>query len=493
MHQWRDTWGSSSPRGSPPPYPGLSRPQTSTSNRSVTTGLSLEIDSLSAPSFPGFQLPAETVFQHITKSSSPGIESLPATSIPAAASLPRPSTSTSRGLTSAKSSSSNPEPIPNLPVPGNPEPSIDALFQSVNTFALAHGFAVIKRNGHKYKGRLVRYNFQCDRFGASRAGPSANLRQRRSRKCGCKWQVIAEAKEEGKWLLRAHPNADHHSHNHPPSINPSAHPVHRRATDSVKATIRTTSQRVAIRARDVRAVVAEKHPDTVLTQKDIYNARSAIAREKLDGLNPTAALIKLFDEQGVIYKVKWADDEPNRLVGLVWTFPSCIRLWKRFPEIVSLDNTYNTNRFKLPLFQVTGQTCLNTVFNAAFGLIDNERLEGFQFLAESVLALMTEECIRLPDVVITDFDTQMKSALNQYFPDAQQQLCIQHINSNVLLQAKKKWKHPSFSNKASDIDTDEAEDIELDSEDRDAVRATQDQNTGGQGAIPHNYRGTLDI
>ncbi|EXA32228.1 hypothetical protein FOVG_16503 [Fusarium oxysporum f. sp. pisi HDV247] len=68
------------------------------------------------------------------------------------------------------------------------------------------------------------------------------------------------------------------------------------------------------------------------------------------------------------------------MAGLVWTFPYCIRMWRRFPEVVSFDNTYNTNRFKLPLFQVTGQTCLGTVFNAAFGLIDNERLEGFQFL-----------------------------------------------------------------------------------------------------------------
>jgi transposase-like protein len=48
--------------------------------------------------------------------------------------------------------------------------------------------------------------------------------------------------------------------------------------------------------------------------------------------------------------------------------------------------------------------------------------------------------IRLPNVVITDFDNQMKAALGSQFPDAQQQLCIHHINSNVLLNAKQKWK-----------------------------------------------------
>ncbi|KAI8648711.1 Cycloeucalenol cycloisomerase [Fusarium keratoplasticum] len=88
--------------------------------------------------------------------------------------------------------------------------------------------------------------------------------------------------------------------------------------------------------------------------RDIYNARALINRDKLNGYTPTAALIKLFDEMDVPYVVKWADDEPSRLVGLVWTFSYCLQIWKRFPEIISFDNTYNTNRFKLPLFQATG-------------------------------------------------------------------------------------------------------------------------------------------
>ncbi|RKK66565.1 hypothetical protein BFJ68_g18585, partial [Fusarium oxysporum] len=196
--------------------------------------------------------------------------------------------------------------------------------------------------------------------------------------------VIAEALEEGEWLLRQHPNPEHSQHNHGRSIRPSAHPSHRRLTTPIRATIESTSRRVGIRARDVRAVVQEQHPESTFTQRDIYNARALINRDKLNGYTPTAALIKLFDEMDVPYVVKWADDEPSRLVGLVWTFSYCLQMWKRFPEVISFDNTYNTNRFKLPLFQATGQTCLGSVFNAAFGLIDNERREGFQFLSESI-------------------------------------------------------------------------------------------------------------
>ncbi|KAJ6439223.1 ebs-bah-phd domain-containing protein [Purpureocillium lavendulum] len=136
----------------------------------------------------------------------------------------------------------------------------------------------------------------------------------------------------------------------------------------------------------------------------------------MNAYSPTAALIKLFNERQIPYLVKWADDDPNRLPGLVWVFPYCLQMWKRFPEVISFDNTYNTNRFKLPLFQATGQTCLGSAFNAAFGLRDNER-----------------------HVIIIDFDDQMKAALDDQFPEVQQQLCIHHINSNVPFRSKQMW------------------------------------------------------
>ncbi|EXK26730.1 hypothetical protein FOXG_22250 [Fusarium oxysporum f. sp. lycopersici 4287] len=56
----------------------------------------------------------------------------------------------------------------------------------------------------------------------------------------------------------------------------------------------------------------------------------------------TAALIKLFDDKEIPYVAEWAKDEPDRLVGLVWTFPYCIQMWRRFPEVISTKiSSYN--------------------------------------------------------------------------------------------------------------------------------------------------------
>lgn len=408
----------------------------------------------------------------------------------------RPSTqspeASDRHSQSQQSSSPTPDPIPNPSIPGDPAPSAEVLFDTVNAFAKAHGFGIVRRNGHSHKGRKIRYSFQCDRFGDPRATEGAGIRQRRSRKCGCRWMVIAEAKEEGRWLLREHAKPEHSQHNHGRSIGPSAHPSHRRLTAAIRATVESTSRRVGIRARDVRAVVQEQHPETVFTRKDIYNARALINCDKLNGYTPTAALIKLFDEQKIPYLVKWADNNSNRLLGIVWTFPYCLKMWQRFPEVMSFDNTYNTNRFKLPLFQATGQTCLGTVYNAAFGLIDNERREGFQFLSESIRQLTERHLIRTPDVIITDFDDAMKAALNDQFPEAQQQLCIHHVISNVLLKAKQKWVTDAEPD--SSTSSDDARDentaytqarAKLSPKDRRFIHEPVAED------IPHSYRGVL--
>ncbi|OAQ60413.1 transposase [Purpureocillium lilacinum] len=388
-------------------------------------------------------------------------------------------------------------PIPNPSIPGHAAFSIDDLQSHVNKFAKEHGFGVVRHNGSGSRKRKTRYVFQCDRYGMPRPSKGTGLRQKRSRKCGCKWKVIAEALEQNEymWTLRNFANPQHSQHNHNRSISLAAHPIHRRLDEAVMTTIEATSRRVGIRARDVRGIVKEKHPDTLCTRKDIYNARARLRRKKLGGLSPTAALIKLLDERSIPYVVKWSTTEPDRLVGLIWTFPYCVQMWKRFPEIMSFDNTYNTNRFKLPLFQVTGQTCLKSVYNAAFGLIDNERREGFQFLAEGVRLLNERHAIQLPDVVITDYDEQMKAALGHQFPDSQQQLCIHHINANVLLNAKRKWKdakEEGANESDSDSDSNRRSRAALSSRDVEAVHGPPLQSCGTV-AVPHSYQGVLEL
>ncbi|EWZ28411.1 hypothetical protein FOZG_17896 [Fusarium oxysporum Fo47] len=223
-------------------------------------------------------------------------------------------------LSDASSRSNAVETIPNPPILGDPAPSVDALFARVNSFAKTRGFGVIKAHGMIRPGQRSRYVLQCHRYG---------LRGREG--------VLAFGNES----LESR-DAEHRHHNHNPSTDAAAHPVHRRLTSPVKATIQSSSRRVGIRARDIGGIVRDHFPDSVYTKRDIYNARARISRENVGGYSSTAALIKLFDDKETPYVAEWAKDEPDRLVGLVWTFSYCIQMWRRFPKVISTKiSSYN--------------------------------------------------------------------------------------------------------------------------------------------------------
>ncbi|KAM6518946.1 hypothetical protein FSOLCH5_007710 [Fusarium solani] len=69
-------------------------------------------------------------------------------------------------------------------------------------------------------------------------------------------------------------------------------------------------------------------------------------------------------------------------------------MWKRFPEVLGMDNTYKTNRFNMYLFQVTGITDKLNQVRISLGILP-------------------------PSVVITDKEAALKTALAITFPDAQ--------------------------------------------------------------------------
>jgi hypothetical protein len=173
-------------------------------------------------------------------------------------------------------------------------------------------------------------------------------------------------------------------------------------------------------------------------------------------------------------------------------------MWKRFPEVLSLDNTYSTNRCKLPLFQVTGQTCLGSVYNAAFGVIDNERVEEFQFLLDAIRDLAARHSIGVPDVAITDFDEQMKAAISITFPNTQQQLRIHHINSKVLPRAKQRWKYKMDTLEIDECDYEgpsgrTKDQLWLSEEDGLAVKLFGSRGEAVAEAVSHDYRGVLGM
>lgn len=92
----------------------------------------------------------------------------------------------------------------------------------------------------------------------------------------------------------------------------------------------------------------------------------------------------------------------------------------------------------------------------------------------------------------------MKEALGHVFPDAQQQLCIHHINSNVMLQSKRRRVSSStHSGTGEESSPDEPEAV-LTQNDRQAVRAHEQGDRSikqkyASEPISHDYHGVLRL
>ena len=148
-------------------------------------------------------------------------------------------------------------------------------------------------------------------------------------------------------------------------------------------------------------------------------------------------------------------DEDDRVCAVFWTYDWCRTMWKKFPEVLGLDNTYKTNRFGLHLFQATGVTDQKSLANFAFGLINGEKEHHFQWLCDRLDELRIDIGADTPEVIITDKEQALRTALSNTFPGAQQQLCVYHILANVRAKINARWK---------DAEGDHHDDISVESD-----------------------------
>ena len=78
-------------------------------------------------------------------------------------------------------------------------------------------------------------------------------------------------------------------------------------------------------------------------------------------------------------------------------------------------------------------------FVCGFGLINNERQEGFDWLMDQVNNVRESIGAKPPTITITDYDDAMRNAIARVYPEATPQVCVFHINKNVALRIKKEW------------------------------------------------------
>lgn len=107
-------------------------------------------------------------------------------------------------------------------------------------------------------------------------------------------------------------------------------------------------------------------------------------------------------------------------------------LWQRYPSVLKIDTTANTNNKECPLLLGVGRTPDGEAFTAFQAFLPNERAWVFWWIFHRVLPiLLGEKHLKRTRIFITDGDsteiTQLVTKVNQSYPNALRVRCGWHL------------------------------------------------------------------
>lgn len=302
--------------------------------------------------------------------------------------------------------------------------------------AEAADFAVVKRRSRRpditIPGGHKAYDLECY---MARQSKSQGSRRRlsSSARCDCPWRGSLVYRK-GIWEF----SLKHSTHTHFKQKGCDI-PANRRRhrTETIEKRVIQLSSSFRARAVDVARHISNEF-NVSLTPRDVQNIRDSDGFRQRQSFTATQCFFRELQRDETC-TIRYEFDEDNRPIYVFFTFDSCIELWKENPEVLLFDNTYKTNRFELPLMEVTGSTGLNTSFSIAWCLMGSEKTHDYQWVLSQIDSIMSIHDIDYPNVLLHDYEKALIRAMRTVWPDIPSQLCAWHVGKNVQFNIAKKW------------------------------------------------------
>ena len=297
------------------------------------------------------------------------------------------------------------------------------LLNFAQTRARYSGFAVsITSSKHD------RVFLACSRGGSyrNRLGLSENQRRRRtgSKKDGCGFTLRGQLVNR-LWRL----TTTNDTHNHPPARSQDADPRHRRIPEAGRRTVAEMTNS-GVRPAAILSTLRRSFPNSLVTDREVYNKRRRIRDEQIGGRTPVQALLDDLLELG--HFARFETDANNAITHLLFTTSQSVNLAAQFGSVLFMDCTYKSNRYGMPLLDIVGATNNNDTFFVAGVFLRSETAEDYLWAMRALSQLINFQ----PRVIVTDRELALINALELIWPNARLFLCRWHINKNVLANCK---------------------------------------------------------
>ncbi|CAK8544191.1 unnamed protein product [Lathyrus sativus] len=116
-----------------------------------------------------------------------------------------------------------------------------------------------------------------------------------------------------------------------------------------------------------------------MIEKEIRGPRSEIQH-----------LLKLIEGVSYVYWSRKRDDS-EVIRDIFWAHPNLVKLLNIFPIVLVMDNTYKTNKYRQPLFEIVGMTSTELTFAIAFAYIEYEQTETFCWVLDKLKELFVKK------------------------------------------------------------------------------------------------------
>ena len=124
--------------------------------------------------------------------------------------------------------------------------------------------------------------------------------------------------------------------------------------------------------------------DIIISLKDIYNERQLNKKQLLNGLTPIQVLLKALNKHGgdnlkLQYYFAYKEDNSNYLKYLFFTYLESLKYFQKNPNILLLNYTYKTNKFKMPFLYIVGVNNSGQNFKLAYYFLLGETEDDYNF------------------------------------------------------------------------------------------------------------------
>ena len=175
-----------------------------------------------------------------------------------------------------------------------------------------------------------------------------------------------------------------------------------------------------VKPRNILLTLKEHNANSCTTIKQIYNAssayRSSIRRSDIEMQH----LMKLIEWDQYIHWHRLKDEDVVR--DILWCHPDVVKLCNAYNLVFLINNTYKTNRYRLPLLDSVGVTPTGMTFSAGFAYLEGECVNNIEWDLEWFQGLFLRRD-RLFVVIVTDRDLVLMNAVKTAFPESTNLLC----------------------------------------------------------------------